>query len=328
MVVIIHTGAFNDFGQWGQNITGAGKYGVDIFFVISGFTIAKTFTEARDYRSYLTRRLMRIVPLYWFIVSFAMILWVSGYFSLPYWMHELGSQPDAYNLLMHLSMLSYLDYRVANSILGVEWSIPIEVFWYICLPFILWFGKAIPRTIVFTLVMLVIMAALSYASKEILGTSKPVKWSPIAYGHLFMLGVLSFYLRNQFKSVYAQRNVVWIASAVCFFVLALLLDFGGRSEVLAISTAILIVWVTPSRAGWLTKPLTTRPVLFLGSISYSIYLVHTLVIHVLADLEWLPASGHGKFLVVYAITLILSTLTYLLIEKPTNQYGRKIVKVL
>ena len=97
MVVMIHTGAFADFGTMGQAITSAGKYGVDIFFVISGFTIAKTFTEAKDYRSYLTRRVMRILPLYWFIISLSMILWLSGEFTLPYWMLELGSQPDLYN---------------------------------------------------------------------------------------------------------------------------------------------------------------------------------------------------------------------------------------
>lgn len=61
MVIVIHTGAFRDFGQWGQAVTDAGKYGVDIFFVISGFTIAKTFNESRDYKSYLVRRMVRIV---------------------------------------------------------------------------------------------------------------------------------------------------------------------------------------------------------------------------------------------------------------------------
>lgn len=43
MVVIIHTGAFTGFGSMGSALTGLGKYGVDIFFVISGFTVAKTF---------------------------------------------------------------------------------------------------------------------------------------------------------------------------------------------------------------------------------------------------------------------------------------------
>jgi len=51
MVVVMHTGAFSAFGPIGEAVTSAGKYGVDVFFVISGFTVAKTFTEARDYRA-------------------------------------------------------------------------------------------------------------------------------------------------------------------------------------------------------------------------------------------------------------------------------------
>ena len=326
MVVMIHTGAFVDFGYLGQSITSAGKYGVDIFFVISGFTIAKTFQEAKDYRSYLTRRIMRIIPLYWLIVTIATILWMSGMFSWPYWMQELGSQPDLYNFAMHLSMISYLDYRVANSLLGVEWSIPIEVFWYICLPPLIFFGKTIPRAIGMILLLLFLTALLAYISKELLGTSQPIKWSPIAYGHLFFVGVISYYLREKFKSIPCIRPVVWIFAAVVLFALAIVVDFGGRSEVLAISTAILIVYVTPTRAGWVTSPLTARPMLFLGSISYSIYLIHILVLHILGDIDMLPALGLSRFLVVYGITIVLSAATYLLVEMPTNQAGRRMVK--
>ena len=266
MVVMIHTGMLADYGTVGQSITNAGKYGVQIFFVISGFTIAKTFSEAKNYTTYLTRRIMRIVPLYWLIITLAMVLWVSGMFSMPYWMQELGSQPDLYNYLMHLTMISYLDYRVANSILGVEWSIPIEVFWYICLPPLIYFGKTIPRAISMILALLVLTALLSLVAKKILGTSQPIKWSPIAHGHLFFMGVISYYLRDRFQSVTSCRPVIWIVGAVALFALAMVLDFGGRSAVLALSTAILIVCVTPARATWVTRPLTARAMLFLGSI--------------------------------------------------------------
>ncbi|MGB7244365.1 MAG: acyltransferase [Sulfitobacter sp.] len=326
MVVVIHTGAFADLGALGQAITGAGKYGVDIFFVISGFTIAKTFTEAKDYRSYLTRRIMRIVPLYWLIISIAMILWISGVFSLPYWMQELGSQPDLYNFIMHLSLISYLDYRVANSLLGVEWSIPIEVFWYVCLPPLIYFGRTIPRTIGMIVALLILTALFTYVSKALFGTSQPIKWSPVAFGHLFFVGVISYHLRERFKSNASQRPMIWISGAVALFALAIVVDFSGRSEVLALSTAALIVWVTPARARWITVPLTARPMLFLGSISYSIYLIHVLVLHILDDVATLPASGISRFAVVYGITVALSTVTYLLVEKPTNQVGRRMVE--
>ena len=166
MVVMIHTNALNDFGVVGQAVTSAGKYGVDVFFVISGFTIAKTFTQARDYRSYLTRRIMRIVPLYWFVISIAMVLWLSGLFSMPYWMQTFGAQPDLYNFLIHLGMVSYLDYRIANSLLGVEWTIPIEVFWYVCLPFVIRFGETVLKTIGVILALLILTEIMSHIARE------------------------------------------------------------------------------------------------------------------------------------------------------------------
>ena len=325
MVVMIHTGAFADFGTMGHTITSSGKYGVDIFFVISGFTIAKTFTEAKDYRSYLTRRFMRVLPLYWFIISLSMILWLSGEFTLPYWMLELGSQPDLYNFLMHLSMVSYLDYRIANSLTGVEWTIPIEVFWYVCLPPLIHFVKTIPRAIGAILLFLTLKAILSYVSKDMFGTSLLIKWSPIPYGHLFFVGVATFYLRERFKSVTSKNPIVWIAVAFVSFIAALAIEFSNRSEILALSTAILIVYLNPARARWITRPLTTRLMLFLGSVSYSIYLIHMLVFHILNDFALLPTSSIGKFLVVYGITVALSTATYMIIEKPSNQAGRRMV---
>lgn len=325
MVVMIHTGAFADFGAIGNAITYAGKYGVDIFFVISGFTIAKTFTEANDYRSYLTRRMMRILPLYWLVISIAMIFYLTGAFSMPSAMQDIKSLSYLYNYVLHLSMLSYLDYRVANSVLSVEWTIPIEVFWYVCLPPLIYFGKTIPRAIGIMLIMLIITAVLTYVSKQVFGTSQPIKWSPIAHGHLFFLGAASYYLRDRLKSVTSLRPKIWISGAVILFTLAMVVEFRGRSELLAFSTAVMIIWVTPVRAAWVTKPLTARPMLFLGSISYSIYLIHILVLHMFSDFAMLPTSGIGKFLLVYVVTVAVSTVTYLLVEKPTNQLGRRMV---
>ena len=326
MVVMIHTGALVNFGALGQAITSAGKYGVDIFFVISGYTIARTFTEAKNYQSYLTRRILRIVPLYWLAIAVAILLWRTGAFALPYWMQELGSQPDLYNFLMHLSMLSYLDYRVANSLLGVEWTIPIEVFWYVCLPLLLHFTKNIPKAVGGILVLLVLTGGLSYASKQLFGTSQPIKWSPIAHGHLFVVGAAAFYLRERFAEGGSGRAAFWIGGAVLVFLTALLLDFGGRSELLALSTAAMIVWATPQRAAWLTRPLTLPPMLFLGSISYSIYLLHMLVLQVMQGFALLPQAGLAQFLVVYSVTVALSTGTYLLVEKPTNRMGRRLAE--
>ena len=121
----------------------------------------------------------------------------------------------------------------------------------------------------------------------------------IAYGHLFFIGVAAFFMRARLVSVMVAKTRVCIWVAVAMFVISLIIDFSGRSEILALSTTCLLVCATLSNARWLTKPLTARPMLFLGSISYSIYLIHILVLHVLNDFELLPASGLGNFGIVF-----------------------------
>lgn len=326
LVVIIHTAAFSDFGPVGQAVTSAGKYGVEMFFVISGFTIARTYSEAVDYKSYLTRRLMRILPLYWVVISVATLLLLTGGLSRPYWMQEFGSEPDFYNYVMHISMLSFLDFRIANSLLGVEWTIPIEVFWYVFLPFAVMFCKTIGRATFAIVLVLIATALLGEAAKALWGVTKAVSWSPIAHGHLFIMGVLAFHLRDRFRLERSAFHASIIAGCSAAFVIALMWDISGRSAVIALCTAASIVFVTPNRAPWLTKVLTFRPMLFLGSISYSIYLIHMLVHPALKDWTQLQPSGLGYFLVVYGLTVGCSTATYLLIEKPTNTFGRRLAQ--
>lgn len=325
MVVIIHSGAFLNWGAIGTVMTGAGKYGVDIFFVISGFAIAKTFTEARGYRPYLTRRLMRILPLYYLLITLALLGVATGLIGPTYWMAEFGTAPDLYNWLMHLSLFSYLDYRVANSALGVEWSIPIEIFWYLVLPLILGAAQSLKRAALGVVVMLVLTGIVTYLCKQALGTSLPVKWTPIAQGHLFLLGAWAFFFRQRLAGGVIRFGRLWVALALVLMLSAGLLDFDGRGEAFALATVILIALLHPAQFGGVCRVLSGRVLLFLGSISYSIYLIHPLVIQGLERAEMIaPEGGILQFLLIYAVTVALSCCTYLLVEKPSNALGRRL----
>ncbi len=325
MVIMVHTAAFSDFGTLGQAISSAGKYGVEIFFVISGFTIAKTFTDARNYRAYLTRRLARILPLYWFIICTAFLLIVTNVIGHPIWMVKFGSQPDLYNLAMHLSMLSFLDYKVANSIIGVEWSIPIEVFWYIFMPALIVFGSTLKNTIRAIVVIYILTGILAFISKKWVGTSLPISWMPIKYGHLFFMGVLAFHLRPHLEAVKSIQPKVWIWGALMLYALSMTYNFGARGDAMGLATTLIVIFLTADRMPLLAKFLTLKPMLFLGSISYSLYLWHFIVLSALKTYDLTVASHLLNFILVYGITVALSAVTYLVIEKPSNDFGRRLV---
>ncbi len=325
MVVMVHTAAFSDFGPLGQAISSAGKYGVEIFFVISGFTIAKTFTDARDYRAYLTRRLARILPLYWFIICTGLLLITTNIIGHPVWMLKFGSKPDFYNLAMHLSMLSFLDYKIANSILGVEWSIPIEVFWYIFMPALIVFGSTLKNTLRAIALIYILTGILAFISKKWVGTSLPINWMPVKYGHLFFLGVLAFHMRPRFEQLKSIQPKLWIWFALILYALSMTYNFGARGDAMGLTTTLIVIFLTADRMPLLTKFLTLKPMLFLGSISYSLYLWHYIVLSVLKTYDFTTASNLFNFIIVYGITVALSAVTYLVIEKPSNDFGRRLV---
>lgn len=322
MVIAIHTAAFRDFGPIGDIVTDNGKYGVQIFFVISGFTVARTYRGAGRFGPYFGRRLLRITPLYYAAILTAFLLIATQTVPTPRFMSLYDSAPDAYNLLMHLSFLSAFDARVANSLLEVEWSIPIEIFWYAVLPALLPLPQSRKR-LVAVFGALLLLSGLTRAAAHVALPAYAAHFLPFSYGAYFYLGALAERLRPrmQDRPPSTRRKATWAASAL--FLAGLITDTGFNAAILALATAGLIA-CRPGGAGR-RGLLCLGPMLFLGSISYSLYLTHPLVLHLTDRLPALtPGAGLAHFALVLGLTTALSALTYMLIEYPSNRLGRRL----
>lgn len=317
MVVMFHTSLFREYGAIGVNLTEAGRYGVQVFFVISGFTIAATFLGADSYRSYLIRRLMRIAPLYVFVICAAVGLTFAGVINPAGWSVRFDVDIDAYNLLMHFSFLSFLDYRIANSLVGVEWTIPVEVFWYVLLP---WFIARLAgvRTALVFMAVLLVLALIAVVMGQRLGSHLISEWFPTTYGPYFLLGVLTYKLRPAASFAGQEMMIFW--GGVALFAFAALAAPVMTGAWVGVAVAMMIIGHR-ERSG---SVLTLAPLLFLGSISYSIYLWHAVVIRFFAMPVDVP--GYIEFSAVYGLTVVLSVATYMLVEKPTNALGAKLAK--
>jgi len=324
MVVSVHTRAFDGFGWIGEIVSSNGKYGVQVFFVISGYTIATTYQKSNGFAPYFIRRLFRIAPLYYLAVLVFFVLIATGLTVQPYFMQLYGSEADLYNLLAHLTFLSAWDARVANSLIGVEWTIPVEVFWYAVLPSLLIF-RLDRRRFVTVILLFLLLSGLSRGIGELFLPKHAAQFMPITYGAYFFLGAWCHHMRDKLAAGPGFAATNWLWGGYALFAVSVLSDTGMSAALIAVATAMIIVSYRNRPTG--LQFLRSRPALLVGSVSYSIYLWHLLVVlgfvAVLGE-AYAGMPGLVKFVAVSAVTILLSVVSYLIIERPSNGLGHRL----
>jgi peptidoglycan/LPS O-acetylase OafA/YrhL len=119
---------------WIANIPAAGWIGVDLFFVLSGFLITGILIDARGtsqyFRNFYARRSLRIFPLYYLVVFFALVL-------LPQWprLHDVlvgpYPVPPKWPYWLYLTNFSIADRGMVHGLLDLAWSLAIEEQFYL-----------------------------------------------------------------------------------------------------------------------------------------------------------------------------------------------------
>lgn len=327
-VLLIHAGGggLRELGVIGNNVADMGRTGVYVFFVISGFSVACSYASSRGFRDYMFKRLWRIAPPYylWILICTGMTVY---YYRTPYF--ELSVK----NILLHLTFLSNFDPKISGSIIGVEWTIPIEIFWYVLTPLMM----VIFNRKISTLFYVAITWALCTYSINNYGllpmpseeAALVIHYSPIPYSICFALGLLTYRIRP----ILPQR--AWIGNAAMLVAICAMVFYVMRpllvlkyidNEILFISLVSFAVLCFGCNESLLIRMFFyNRLAQFLGVISYGIYLAHFPVISYLQSLkiDYFDVALL-KFLMVFALTTLVATLSYILIEKPCIQLGRKL----
>ena len=113
-----------------------GSFGIDIFFIISGFVMAMMATNGETAKNFAINRISRIVPLYWLITSFVLLLAAIK--------PALLDQTTA-NLINYLKSLLFIPYFRENGqlhpMLGVGWTLNYEMFFYFSVWLIILFNN-------------------------------------------------------------------------------------------------------------------------------------------------------------------------------------------
>jgi peptidoglycan/LPS O-acetylase OafA/YrhL len=296
----------------------AGRFGVALFFLISGFVIPFSFREPRPLLRFAVSRFFRLYPAYWLSLALALLIFPS----------LTGESYSIARITANITMVQAAFGQ--RDVIGAYWTLFIELAFYgLCMGLfatrLLSDWRAVVAAIFAALAISFAVAA--YASLH--GSHLPAN-VPLNIALMF-LGTL--------------MRRAWLEQ-----------DMGAKRWVGAVSLvwAILvppILWLTPSQpdmpitplsfciAYWLALGLFVaasklkvpkgRAFVWLGIVSYSIYLFHDICIEVMLKLIppadiWRATFFTGA---VLGSSIILAALIYHLIEHPSIRIGHRLIKI-
>lgn len=297
-----------------------GKVGVSIFFIITGYLFIGKIIK-NDYfinvKDLFLSRFFRVFPLYIFVTSivFFIAFHVSGY-------HIKTSSLDIFNsvvrwLLFHGNEINgFVNTR--RVIAGVDWTLKYEAFFYCLLPFIAFFLRL--NRVFFSFLFSLIVFYYYFFNVNFLAFNS-------VYFILFLVGGWVSYYKRQIVE-YIPKNVVFDILSVLFFISSVFfLETNSFYQILAITFFFSTIVSGNSIFGLLRADFS----LFLGEISYSIYLIHGLILFLIYklfkiyDLININFTEHLLLSPLVGLSVVLvSTFSYVYIEKKWVSYGYRL----
>lgn len=316
-----------------------GFFGVELFFVMSGFLIGgiifrQFIREDYSFKTTLVfvyRRLMRILPNYYLIIIVNMLIWISlGYSVADSWKYFFFFQNFASPLLPFFPE---------------SWSLPIKEYGYVIAVLLLYvasvvFKRASHKVIFLSVIvgmMVFFFSTKLYYNFHTANTTM-LQWdvslrSVVIYRiDTVLLGVLAGYVATEYPDFWRREKFVF--AAIGLLVLGLLLfclgylrlkiaDFPLFWNVLCLPmNAVGLVCLLPVFSDWKSAPAkVTKPIETISELSYCVYLLHYSVVLFLMK-QFVDSSGfsigqlHLYTLAYLTITFGLSYLMYHYFEKP------------
>ncbi len=313
-----------------------GDYGVNLFFMISGFIMVvtswNTFGEPGAVRCFLDKRLKRIVPLYWLVTTVGVV----GVFFVPSMLNVSVLDP-VYIIASYLFWPMERVNGLVRPIATLGWTLNLEMFFYVVFAVALFFGKlrGLLGAVAFLIVLTLLHATGLFSESGNLAFVPLNFWAdPIILNFVFGIGVGALYMRGLRTSARQNLTLVGAACALLLFVESItpwLLQYEESHLVYRLTTALPMLPIM--LLGGLgpqidVANLWAKRAMFLGDASYSLYLVHPFALRPFRAL-WIKFVGADAPLWIFAIACLAISMAvgiacYLIAERPfANYFGRR-----
>ncbi|MCM6896054.1 acyltransferase family protein [Enterococcus faecium] len=293
-----------------------GLQGVTIFFVVSGFLMAKNTIRDEKNRQFnflhfYYKRIKRIYPFLLFsLVVFIFILGISNIRLIGNIRSELPSLIFGYNNWWQLNQgVSYFDSYFNASLFKHYWSLSVELQFYLIWPFLFIVIKRMRRKQVFYLIYTLIFVSILFS---LFLPSTKAYYHTIAKLFPFLLEVWGYFNRITIGRFFEQNTFskIWLLllASLCL-ILFPIFPYTLNELLISICFALLLASVDDMNIAKKTKIASTK-LSFVGKISYELYLVHFPVLIALTNLfkhhHWKYLDIAGLF-TVFLCTLLMIT---------------------
>ncbi|MBC7641079.1 MAG: acyltransferase [Flavobacterium sp.] len=300
-----------------------GVTGVDLFFIISGFVIFMSLNHIQKPIEFVINRFTRLFPTYWVCATFTYLLKIIFF-------NEAAMSLKHY--LVNLSMLQY--YFKIDDMDGPYWTMIIELIFYILMFIVLITNNLKNIIAIFSILLFLIFLndtflEVNFPSFNIIHEALPL----INHFPLFFSGII-FYKIINLKILNTSKSISFYGLLLCCFIIQLMLfDNGGRSNgfitfktyiaMLVGYFAIFILFIN-----YKLKFIVNKISLFLGKISFALYLIHQFIgISLINFLTYRGFNYWFCFLIAFGLVILLATIITFVFEIPFSRYLNKKLKL-
>ncbi|MGK7870791.1 acyltransferase family protein [Falsiroseomonas sp. E2-1-a20] len=285
-----------------------GERGVQLFFVISGFVIFMSLQRTRRPMDFVVSRFSRLYPVYWAAILLTTI--VVQALGVEYYLRPLS------HVFINFSMMQALPFVPGHHIEGAYWTLYVELWFYVAMLILFVLGQLrwIERYMMLGLAM-----SWIWWGGRVLGGDDAWGWNltetfGLVLPHLpfFVLGICLYRLHVKEQPRHAALIIVAA-------LLTILVQHPVDFTVTALVALGAIGLILTGRARFLRHPL----LVWLGAISYSLYLVHNyagraLIVR-LQEAGW---AANESIVVALTAALLAATLLTWLVERPAQRLIR------
>jgi len=286
--------------------------GVQLFYILSGYILYSIYrnrlANAKSIFEFYVRRWFRIAPLFYTVCIISLLLFFPSI------------RNPLVNFSLHLLILPFGMYpEYINGIIGPEWSVYVEFWFYMAFPVLLWLFTRY-GVILFGIALLLSFSQTIYFYLTEPDISIRTFWynQPTAQLVFFIGGMLV--LRAREVLVTKWRKFISWSSIALLAILGVCIRYFSVQLFLSLPLLIMLVigYADISKAEWVSRSLAHA-----GKISFSLYLFHIPIGNIVE--YWIGLNGIHGWVACMISVYVLSMISYNYIEKTGIELGRKFI---